>query len=71
MLPSFKVEKVVDTTGAGDSFCSGFLAAFARGEDIMTCAKIGNAAGAQSVTTKGATSGTVPYEELLEKFPVK
>lgn len=71
MIPSFKVEKVVDTTGAGDSFCSGFLAAFARGEDITTCAKIGNAAGAQSVATKGATGGTIPYEELLEKFTVK
>lgn len=70
MIPSFKVENVVDTTGAGDSFCSGFLAAFARGENIVSCAKIGNAAGAQSVTVKGATDGTEEYDILLKKFHI-
>ncbi len=66
MLPIFKVENVVDTTGAGDSFCSGFLAAYARGEDILTCAKTGNAVGAHCVMAKGATSGIKSYDEILK-----
>jgi sugar/nucleoside kinase (ribokinase family) len=32
-FPPFKI-KVVDTTGAGDAFISGFLASIIRGESI-------------------------------------
>ena len=54
----------VDTTGAGDSFCSGFIAAYAHGEDIEMCARIANAVGRKSVLQKGATSWNADYEEL-------
>ena len=56
----------VDTTGAGDSFCSGFLAAYAKGYDIYEAAKFGNATGACCVMKKGATSGTLTFEETLK-----
>ena len=64
MIPAYKMENVVDTTGAGDSFCSGFLAALSREEPIFECARVGNAAGAFCVTQKGATSGMPTYERL-------
>ena len=67
MMPAFKIENPVDTTGAGDSFCSGFLAALSRDEDFFSCAELGNATGAFCVTQKGATSGTPTYEEA-KKF---
>ncbi len=67
MIPAFRIENPVDTTGAGDSFCSGFLAALSRGEDFLDCAEMGNATGAFCVTQKGATSGTPTYEEA-KKF---
>lgn len=66
MIPVYKVENVVDTTGAGDSFCSGFLAAYARGEDILTCAKVGNATGAHCCMKKGATEGIKTYQEIID-----
>jgi len=56
----------VDTTGAGDSFCSGFLAAYVKGESLQNCAKFANAAGAISVTAKGATTGMKTYDEVLK-----
>jgi len=66
-LPCCKNVKAVDTTGAGDSFCSGFLAAYSRGKSFMDCARFANAAGALSVMSVGATTGMKSYEET-EKF---
>ncbi len=66
MLPIFKVDNIADTTGAGDSFCSGFLAAYSRGEDILSCAEFGNAVGAHCVMATGATAGIKPYEEIIK-----
>ncbi len=66
MIPSYKVKNVVDTTGAGDSFCSGFLAAFARGKSIPECVKFGNAVGAHCVMAKGATAGIKTYDEIIK-----
>lgn len=65
-FPSFKIEKGVDSTGAGDSFCSGFIAAYARGMEAEECMPIANASGALCVMEKGATSGTKSFEHTLE-----
>lgn len=62
-LPARAVD-AIDTTGAGDSFCSGFIAAYAHGENIEMCARIANEAGRKSVLRKGATSWNADYEEL-------
>ncbi len=66
VYPAVKGVKAVDTTGAGDSFCSGFLAAYARGESPSFAASFANAVGALCVTAKGATTGIRSYEETLE-----
>jgi len=65
MVPGFKVKRVIDTTGAGDSFCSGFLAAYSKGLDFKKCALVGNAAGAHCVMAKGATEGIKSYDEIM------
>ncbi|MDP4118498.1 MAG: carbohydrate kinase family protein [Bacillota bacterium] len=67
MVATYKAEKVVDTTGAGDSFCSGFLAAYARGKSFKECVEFANAAGTFNVMAKGATTGIKTFEET-EKF---
>ena len=64
IFPPYYVENPVDTTGAGDSFCSGFLAAFARGESLDECMKFANATGAHCVMEKGATNGIKTYDEI-------
>ena len=65
VVPSYKV-KAVDTTGAGDSFCSGFLSAYAKGNSFLECAQFANATGAHNVMAKGATTGIKSYEEIVE-----
>lgn len=65
VIPSYKV-KAVDTTGAGDSFCSGFLSAYAKGKGFLECAQFANATGAHNVMAKGATTGIKSYEEILK-----
>jgi fructokinase len=41
-IPTKKVEKIVDTTGAGDNFASGFLYYFVRNFDLQKCGEFGN-----------------------------
>lgn len=67
ILPAYSGIPVIDTTGAGDSFCSGFLAACAKGESFFDCVRFANAAGAHCVMKKGATTGMKLYEEI-KKF---
>lgn len=66
IFPPYYVENPVDTTGAGDSFCSGFLAAFARGKSADECMVFANAVGSHCVTAKGATTGIKSYEETMD-----
>ena len=67
LYPAYKGITAVDTTGAGDSFCSGFLAEFARGGSPEECVKFANATGAHCVMAKGATDGMKSYDEV-KKF---
>jgi sugar/nucleoside kinase (ribokinase family) len=52
-IPALKVD-VVDTTGAGDAFAAGLVAALSRGADIVQACQAGNQAGARVCTRLGA-----------------
>ena len=65
IFPPCHIENPVDTTGAGDSFCSGFIAAFARDKSPEECMEFANATGALCVMEKGATTGIKSYEDTL------
>jgi sugar/nucleoside kinase (ribokinase family) len=54
--PSPRV-KVVDSTGAGDAFNGGFLAAFLQGRPVQECLERGNACAARSVAAPGGVAG--------------
>ncbi|HSX41651.1 MAG TPA: carbohydrate kinase family protein [Candidatus Saccharimonadales bacterium] len=63
--------KVLDRTGAGDAFCSGFVAAIARGwpiEDALTLASANSTSVVQSV---GAKSGILRGVSKIKKMKVK
>lgn len=53
-VPAARVEQVVDTTGAGDLFAAGFLAARCRGRDLGDCLKAGSIAAAEVISHFGA-----------------
>ena len=53
-VPAFPVERVVDTTGAGDLFAAGFLSGLARGADDRTCGRLGAMAAAEVIQHIGA-----------------
>lgn len=54
----------IDTTGAGDSFCAGFLSALTHGDSFWESVRFANAAGAHCVMEKGATTGMKSYAEI-------
>jgi sugar/nucleoside kinase (ribokinase family) len=57
-VSAFPVERVVDTTGAGDLFAAGFLSGLARGADDHTCGRLGALAAAEVIQHLGARPET-------------
>ncbi len=64
-VPGFPVS-VVDTTGAGDCFAGGFLAALAREMTIAEAARFANAVGALNVQHLGSVGGVLSFEQTRE-----
>ncbi|HMA59409.1 MAG TPA: sugar kinase [Halanaerobiales bacterium] len=60
-------KKVVDVTGAGDSFWSGFMIGILDGMSIREAVKLGNATAAFKIRGVGALS-QVPEKDYLLKF---
>lgn len=48
-----KSVEVVDTTGAGDAFNSGFINGWLNGTSLLACLELGNKCGARAVSTPG------------------
>ena len=57
-VPAEPVERVVDTTGAGDLFAAGFLHGLSRGLDPATCGRLGALASAEVISHVGARPET-------------
>jgi sugar/nucleoside kinase (ribokinase family) len=46
--------KLVDSTGAGDAYAAGFLAAYTKGLDLAACGRVGSLAAADIISYYGA-----------------
>jgi len=66
LIEAFKV-KVVDTTGAGDAFCAGFLYGLISGKSLYECGKLGNFVASRCIMKMGARLG-LPHLEDLNSF---
>lgn len=64
-IPSQKVD-VVDTTGAGDTFCGGLAAALVRGDSLEAAIKFAVKAASFTITKLGAQSGMPSLDQLIE-----
>jgi sugar/nucleoside kinase (ribokinase family) len=53
-VPAAHVERIVDTTGAGDLFAAGFLAGRCRGRPLRACLETGAIAAAEVISHFGA-----------------
>ncbi len=67
IVPATKVEKVVETTGAGDAFNGGFAAALSQGETPLKAVQIGCKVAGISVTRPGAAASMPTRSEV---YPV-
>lgn len=65
MIDAYKVE-AVDTTGAGDAFCAGFIYGLVKRKDLFECGRLGNVVASHCVSKIGARTG-LPRLEDLEK----
>lgn len=64
--PAENIDKVVDTTGAGDLYAAGFLYGFTHDDDLKTCARLGSLAAAEVISHMGARP-EVSLKELAQK----
>jgi sugar/nucleoside kinase (ribokinase family) len=66
LIDAARVEKVLDTTGAGDLYASGFLFGLTHGRDLATCGKLGSLCAAEAISHFGARPET-PLKTLAAK----
>lgn len=52
-VPYFPVDHVVDTVGAGDGFCAGFISGLLKGYDYVESVRLGNLLGSMVIRMEG------------------
>jgi ribokinase len=68
-VEAFKVD-VVDTTGAGDAFCAGFLYGLIRDKSLEQCGRIGNFVASRCIERMGARPGLPTLKDLIRNHLV-
>lgn len=66
-VPGFRVERVVDTVGAGDGFAAGVISGLLEKLEVQSAVSRGNAIGALAVISPGDADG-LPSRAELETF---
>ncbi|WP_334075300.1 MULTISPECIES: sugar kinase [Paenibacillus] len=63
-VPYYKVDHVIDTVGAGDGFCAGFLSGLLRGYTLEEAVRLGNLIGSQVIQAVGDWEGLPSAAEI-------
>lgn len=66
-----KVDQVVDTTAAGDSFNAAYLAAWCSEQSMAECCAWGNSLASQVIQHKGAVIPTIHMQNLMTRMRVE
>jgi sugar/nucleoside kinase (ribokinase family) len=66
-VPAHPIDKLVDTTGAGDLYAAGFLYGYTAGLDLATCGALASAAASEVITHIGARPVT-PLRKLAAEL---
>ena len=66
--PAFKVEKVVDTTGCGDLFHTGFAVRYLETQDLLECQRFGAAVSALKCRGLSGRPPSAPTRAEVEAF---
>ena len=66
--PAFKVDKVVDTTGCGDLFHTGFAIRYLETQDLMACQRFGAAVSALKCRGLSGRPPSAPTRAEVEAF---
>jgi ribokinase len=63
LIPAYEV-KVVDSTGAGDAFCAGFIYGLLKKKSLRECGTLGNFVASRAITQLGARNGLPRKQDL-------
>lgn len=63
-VPYFRVDRVIDTVGAGDGFCAGFLVGLLKGYSHHEAVRIGNLCGAMVIQAAGDWEGLPTWAQV-------
>lgn len=67
-IPPAKEKEIIDPTGAGDAYRSGFLAGYMKKFDLSTCGKMGNLAATYAIEKYGTTNHKFTLTEFKKRY---
>jgi len=66
-IPAVKNVKLIDPTGAGDSYRAGFLYGYLRDWDLTACAELGSTVATYTISLPGTQTHTFTLASLIKK----
>ncbi|MBF8249905.1 MAG: Adenosine kinase [Candidatus Levybacteria bacterium] len=67
-IKSAKINKIVDPTGAGDAWRSGFLTGLQKGFDLQICGQMGSVASAYAIENYGSQEHKYTKQEFENRY---
>lgn len=68
IIPFVKAEQVIDTVGAGDAFCAGFISGLIQNLPLNECVKLASLLGSMIVQVEGDWEGLPTSREVAQQF---